>query len=75
MRITDTFGFNVRLYRKKSNLSQESLASMSNLHRTYIGAIERGERNITIINAEKIATALKINIGDLFLEPKKWKTD
>ena len=46
--------------RKKLNLSQEELANEAGLHRTYIGMIERAEKNITLINIEKIAKALKI---------------
>jgi len=59
------FGKRVLLFRKKANLSQEQLASLSNLHRTYIGMIERGEKNITLKNIEKIAKALNIHISEL----------
>ena len=59
MEITYSFGKRVRLFRNLKKLSQEELAAMSGLHRTYIGAVERGERNITLVNAEKIAIALK----------------
>ncbi|GAW87643.1 conserved hypothetical protein [Bathymodiolus platifrons methanotrophic gill symbiont] len=58
MNITHIFGENVRYFRNSKGISQEILADMSGLHRTYIGAVERGERNITLINAEKIANAL-----------------
>ena len=73
MDITKVFGLNVRQHRKKNNFSQENLASMSDLHRTYIGAVERGERNITLLNAEKIAVALDVDIRDLFLDIKNGK--
>ena len=46
--------------------SQEELAFRADLHRTYIGMIERAEKNITLLNVEKIANALEININDLF---------
>ncbi len=65
--ILKKFGTEVRKYRLNKNLSQEELAFKANLHRTYIGMIERGEKNITLLNIEKIANALQINIGDLFV--------
>jgi transcriptional regulator with XRE-family HTH domain len=46
-------------------LSQEQLAEKANLHRTYIGMIERAEKNITLLNIEKIANALDVKITDL----------
>lgn len=58
MKITQIFGENVRYFRNSKGISQEILADISGLHRTYIGAVERGERNITLINAEKIANSL-----------------
>ncbi len=60
------FGNRVRAIRKEKKLSQEDLAFKANLHRTYIGMIERAEKNITLINIEKIAKGLEINIIDLF---------
>lgn len=59
------FGKRVLSYRKEANLSQEKLAELSGLHRTYIGMIERGEKNITLKNIEKISKALEINMSDL----------
>jgi transcriptional regulator with XRE-family HTH domain len=56
------FGERVREIRKKKGLSQEGLAHKSKLHRTYIGMIERAEKNITLINIEKIANALEVEI-------------
>lgn len=49
----------------KQDLSQEKLALKANVHRTYIGMIERGEKNITLENISKIAKALKIEISQL----------
>lgn len=60
------FGKKIRKERLKQNLSQEDLAEKANLHRTYIGMIERGEKNITLINIEKISNALGISIAELF---------
>lgn len=60
-------GKNIRKYREIRGLSQEKLAEYSDLHRTYIGAVERGERNISIDNIGKIAKALGVNIENLFV--------
>lgn len=59
------FGERVREIRTQKGLSQEQLAHIANVHRTYIGMIERAEKNITLINIEKIANALEIDIKDL----------
>jgi transcriptional regulator with XRE-family HTH domain len=60
------FGNKLKEFRKEKKLSQEQLAEKANLHRTYIGMIERAEKNISLINIEKISNALEINIGDFF---------
>lgn len=60
------FGQKVRKERMDLGLSQEELAARAGVHRTYIGMIERAEKNITLENIEKLASALKINIGDFF---------
>lgn len=65
------FGKRVRELRKSKNLSQEELAFKADLHRTYIGMIERAEKNITLINIEKIAIALEVNIKELIDGNKK----
>lgn len=59
------FGQRVRQLRKEKNLSQEELSFKADLHRTYIGMIERAEKNITLVNIEKIAKALKVDIKEL----------
>lgn len=64
--ILKKFGERIRELRKKSGLSQEELADKANLHRTYIGMIERAEKNITLINIEKLAIALNVDIKQLF---------
>ena len=56
------FGHNVQRIRKECNLTQEDLAEKAGLHRTYIGMIERAEKNITLCNIEKIARALNVDI-------------
>ncbi|MBW6482427.1 MAG: helix-turn-helix transcriptional regulator [Vicingaceae bacterium] len=63
--ILNLFGENVRKYRHLLNISQEELAHKADLHRTYIGMIERAEKNITLANIEKIANALEVKIEDL----------
>ena len=64
--IRKNFGERVRELRKERGYSQEGFADECELHRTYIGAIERGERNVAIDNIAKIAKALKISIAELF---------
>jgi transcriptional regulator with XRE-family HTH domain len=59
------FGKNVQRLRKSKGLSQEQLAEIAGLHRTYIGMIERAEKNITLINIKKIAVALNVKLTDL----------
>ena len=59
------FGERVRQERKVKGLSQEELAEKAGVHRTYIGMIERGEKNITLTNIRKIASALGVSISDL----------
>jgi transcriptional regulator with XRE-family HTH domain len=61
------FGKRVRQLRKEKGFSQEELAHRADVHRTYIGMIERAEKNITLINIEKIANALETKIENLFL--------
>lgn len=60
------FGRNVQNHRKALGLSQEQLADRAGVHRTYIGMIERAEKNITLVNIEKIAKALEVDIKVLF---------
>lgn len=55
------FGKNVQEYRRAQQMSQEQLAESAGVHRTYIGMIERAEKNITLLNIAKIANALKIS--------------
>lgn len=62
-------GLNIRFYRERLQLSQESFAELSGLHRTYIGAIERGERNITLGTLAKLAAALRVPVLKLLAAP------
>jgi transcriptional regulator with XRE-family HTH domain len=59
------FGQRVRQERTKRKLSQEQLAELAGVHRTYIGMIERAEKNITLENIEKLAKALKLTPEEL----------
>jgi transcriptional regulator with XRE-family HTH domain len=64
-RARHTVAKNIRALRVKNNLSQEGLADLCRLHRTYVGSVERGERNISIDNIERIAAALGVAVTDL----------
>jgi transcriptional regulator with XRE-family HTH domain len=60
------FGKRLRKIRKEHGLSQEKLGELAGLHRTYIGAIERGEESVSVDNVAKIAKALKVKQSYLF---------
>jgi transcriptional regulator with XRE-family HTH domain len=60
------FGKALRQRRNKLGVSQEAFADMCELDRTYIGGIERGERNVALVNIEKLAKTLSISISELF---------
>jgi transcriptional regulator with XRE-family HTH domain len=61
----------LRSERLARGISQEALAELAGLHRTYVGSVERGERNITVDNMEALAKALDLDIGDLLQGPPK----
>jgi transcriptional regulator with XRE-family HTH domain len=63
------FGKRVRELRLEKGYSQEKLAEFASLHRNYIGMVERGERNITLLNIKKLARALNIETKELFEQP------
>jgi transcriptional regulator with XRE-family HTH domain len=63
--LLEKFGTKVRNERDKRGISQERLGQLAKVHRTYIGMIERGEKNITLLNIEKVAKALGLKIKDL----------
>ncbi len=65
-----SLGKRVRSLRMEKGWSQEALAEASDLHRTYVGGIERGERNISLRNIEKLAASLDVSILNLFEEEK-----
>lgn len=61
-KINEEVGLNIRRIREKRSLSQEKLAALAGIHRVYMGQIERGEKNIGVVNLEKIAKALDVDI-------------
>ena len=69
--LTKKFGIAIRRLRLDAGISQEKLADLCNLHRTYIGTIERGEKRVTITTANKLAAALGISLSELFKAVEK----
>jgi transcriptional regulator with XRE-family HTH domain len=65
------FGRTVRRLRENRGLSQEKLAELAGIHRTYIGDVERGTRNIALVNMTKIAKALGTSFSRLIAEMEK----
>ena len=68
------FGVAVRTRRLRLGLSQERLADRAKLHRTYIGSIERGERNVSLANIVAIAQALSVTASRLLIDAEKAQT-
>lgn len=64
--VLERFGMRVRQRRLELGLSQEGLALACGLDRSYIGSIERGQRNLSLLNVEKIARSLQTDVRDLF---------
>ena len=73
--IAKTIGQRVRNYRIEKGLSQEKLAELSGCHPTYIGQVERGEKNATLESIEKIASAMNISLAQLFEKIGESSTD
>jgi transcriptional regulator with XRE-family HTH domain len=67
------FGLIIKECRQRDGISQERLAELAGLHRTYISDVERGERNVSLENIEKIALALHIKLSELFSLIEGWK--
>jgi transcriptional regulator with XRE-family HTH domain len=65
--VADAFGERVRARRKQLKWSIEQLANECGLHWTYVGSVERGERNISLVNICRLAAALKIGANDLMV--------
>lgn len=65
LEITRTLAENIRAIRRERNISQEELAELCGLHRTYVGFVERGERNVTLSSLEVISRALGVSVPSL----------
>ena len=61
-----SFGVRLRALRKARGFSQEAFADISGLDRSYVGGVERGERNVSLLNIKKLADALEISVEELF---------
>lgn len=70
-RVREIFAHNLKLIRQKRGISQEQLAEAADLHRTYISSVERGARNISIDNMERLALALGVDLRVL-LSPETY---
>ncbi|MFJ7890007.1 helix-turn-helix domain-containing protein [Lysinibacillus xylanilyticus] len=64
--LTNNIGEKIRHYRKQRGYNQEELAYRASLHNTYIGQLERGEKNVTVESLAKVCEALDITLGDFF---------
>jgi len=64
--IRDRFGFAVKSRREELGLTQEDLAHKAGIHRTYLSDVERGSRNICLLNLERVASALSVPLSELF---------
>jgi transcriptional regulator with XRE-family HTH domain len=62
------FGKAVRKFRNAAGISQEALADLAGIHRTYVGDVERGERNISLLNMVRLASALGVRLSQIVLE-------
>ncbi len=65
-KIVQRFGERIRELRKQNNLTQEELAEKAKLHHTYIGSVERGDKNISLKNIEKVIRGLNVSLADFF---------
>ena len=65
------FGERLRAVRQQRGISQEKLAELAGLHRTYVSSIERGERNVSLVNIERLAAALGVTMAELMPDEAK----
>jgi transcriptional regulator with XRE-family HTH domain len=64
--VRERFGFAVKLRREALGLTQEDLAEKAGIHRTYLSDVERGTRNLSLVNIERLAAALAVTMSELF---------
>lgn len=69
-KITKILAENIRAFRNKKNISQEELADLCDLHRTYVGSVERGERNVTLSTLETFSAVLGVSVPELLTKRK-----
>lgn len=62
----------MRKFRIQAGISQEKLAELADIHRTYVGDVERGERNISVVNMVKVAQGLKMKLSEMVREMEKY---
>jgi transcriptional regulator with XRE-family HTH domain len=65
--LLETLAENIRLFRRERGISQETLADMCSLHRTYVGSVERRERNVTLASLAVLASALGVSVPELLM--------
>jgi transcriptional regulator with XRE-family HTH domain len=63
--VQERFGKRVREIREKKEISQEKLGELAGMHRTYVSSLERGKRNVSLVNLEKLAKALGVTMAEL----------
>jgi transcriptional regulator with XRE-family HTH domain len=68
--LLQTLSTNLRSLRKRQGISQEKLAELCGLHRTYVGSVERGERNVSLSSLEALSEALGVTVPDLLTAPR-----
>ena len=64
--VRERFGFAVKLRREQLGLTQEDLAEKAGIHRTYLSDVERGTRNLSLLNIERLAAAMVVTMAELF---------
>lgn len=65
------FGKRLREIREETSISQEKLAELAGVHRTYVSSVERGKRNVSLVNIERFAAALGVSMGELMPDTKR----